>query len=144
MASHSKDGFEITGIDDIKKILGDIAPKHANNLNRSTIHAVAGRAAKLSKSEAPKDEGVLRKAIKTKRRKAKPDKAQSDVVVTRGGSAKANAWYWRFVQYGTREKGANPFFTRALKLLNSDIDKIVIEEFGKKLIKLMEKEAKKK
>ena len=71
----------IFGDEEIKKILNDIAPKHANNLMRTTVHRVASRIAKKAKLDAPKRTGILKKGIKAKRRRSKPGYPVSDVIV---------------------------------------------------------------
>ena len=140
-------GIEITGIKEVQEILDEVAPRHARNLMRSTIHGVAGTIAKEAKSNAPKRSGTLRKAIKAKRKKSPPDKPVSEVIVTHGGTAKNDAWYWRFIEYGTGGKTSQPerpFIRPASDKARANLNKIIAEQFGKKLEAALRREAKKK
>lgn len=130
----------ITGTEDVAKLLNNIAPKHAKNLLRSTVHAVAARVGKQAKENAKKykDTGTLQKSIKWRRKKSPPEKPVSIVYV------KPEAFYWRFVEYGTK-KGLpeRPVFRLAEQQLKSDMPKILVEEFAKKLEAKIKREAKK-
>ncbi len=138
-------GIAIDGIDEIQDFLSKRAPKEARNLLRSTIHAVAGEIRKEAKRKAPRDEGTLRKAIKAKRRRPKhPDKPFSDVIVTNGKDARYDAFYWRFVEYGTQSQPARPFLRPAIDLMKPQIPGIFRKEFGKKLEQMAKRQAKKR
>lgn len=137
--------YKIEGLDDISRILEDVGPRVARNLIRTTMHGIAGEVAKQAKENAPEKEKILKKAIKVKRKKSHPDKPVSDVVVTRGRDAKYDAFYWRFVEYGSRGKtghSAKSFFRKAAKSVQSDFDRIMYEQFGKKLEAALRREAK--
>ena len=134
-------GFEITGVEEVQKILDDIAPKHARNLMRSTIQGVASEIAKQARRNAPKDTGTLKKSIKAKRKKSPPDRPVSEVYV------KSDAFYWRFIEYGSKGPTAQPerpFIRPASEKIRSNFEKILTEQFGKKLEKKLAKEAKKR
>jgi HK97 gp10 family phage protein len=140
-------GFEITGIKEVRNILEEVAPKHARNLMRATIHGVASEIAKDAKASAPKDTGALRKAIKAKRKKSAPDRPVSEVFVEHGGNAKHDAFYWRFIEYGTGGKTAQPerpFIRPATDKARANLDQIITQQFGKKLEAALRREAKKK
>lgn len=141
------EGFEITGTKDVQKILDDIAPRHARNLMRATIQGVASTIAKDARNNAPRDTGTLKKAIKAKRKKSPPDKPVSEVYVTHGNSAKHDAFYWRFVEYGTAGDTAQPerpFIRPASEKARANFEAILTQQFGKKLEAKLRREAKKR
>jgi HK97 gp10 family phage protein len=139
-------GFTITGVDGVQKTLDDLAPKYANNLMRATVQGIASEIKKEAARRAPEDTKDLKKSIKARRKKSIPTKPTSVVYVTRGRDAKHNAWYWRFVEYGTSgsdAQEARPFFKPAAEMLKANLNKILTEQFGKKFISLLKREAKK-
>lgn len=150
----------IEGTDDLFKNL-DLTKREARNLNRSTVQAVAGKVRSEARKRAPKESGTLKKAIVAKRKKSPPDTPVSEVRVEHGAGAKHDAFYWRFVEFGTGGgkgshggKGmrgsitvmpnAKPFMTPAIEAIRPDIQRIYREEFGKKLEAMMRRKAKKK
>ena len=138
-------GMTLEGSREIMDALKKVAPKQARNIMRSTIHGVAGEIAKEMKRGAPKDEGTLRKAIKTKRRRPKGDLYASDVLVTTGRDARHDAFYWRFIEYGTAgETGhpARPFARPVVERKRAELDEILERQFGKKLEAAMRRQAK--
>jgi HK97 gp10 family phage protein len=137
----------ITGVEDVNKILSQIAPRHARNLMRATIHGVASNIAKDSKINAPIDSGNLRKAIKAKRKKSPPDAPVSEVYIEHGRNAKYDAFYWRFVEYGTRGntgRAEHPFIRPAADKARANFKQTLTTEFGKKLEAALKREAKKR
>ena len=139
--------FKFSGIDEIQKILEEVAPKHARNLMRTTIHGVAGEITKLAKSKVPIGKTrTLKRAIKTKRKKSHPDKPVSQVFVTTGKSAKRDGFYWRFVEYGTSGKTAQParpFIGPSVNIVKANFQNTLRKQFGLKLEKALAREAKK-
>jgi len=135
-------GVSITGVTELIDILENVGERHARNLMRATIHGVAGEVAKDARKGAPKDSGTLRKAIKTKRKKSPPTAPVSDVIVTHGKNVKNDAFYWRFLEYGTIDLPEHPFIRPASERMRKNFKKIVTEEFGKKLEKALAREAK--
>jgi|GEM_PF-932249 len=139
-------GFDISGIKEIKEIFEEIAPKYARNLARTTNHAVAAEITKGAKQNIRNKTGILKKSLKTKRKKSPPDKPVSHVFVEHGKSAKNDGFYWRFIEYGTRGKTgqkARPFIGPAAEKIRADLTNIYREQFGKKLEALLKREAKK-
>jgi len=138
----------IEGVEDIQNLLTKIAPNHARNLMRSTVHAMASTVAKEAKTKVPGDgTGTLKKAIKTKRKKSRPDKPISEVIVEHGNDARHDAFYWRFVEYGTTGKTAQrarPFIAPAVETLRQNFNSTMVREFGKKLEKKLASERKKR
>lgn len=127
----------IDGIDDVKRVLDRIAPKHAKNLMRATIQGVASEGAKVAKKHAPKRTGNLKKSIKAKRKKSPPDSPVSEIIV------KPDGFYWKFVEYGTKTMPEHPFIRPASDHLNANFMKIVEQQFAKKLESKLKREARK-
>lgn len=137
--------FDMSGVDGIVALLDKAGERHARNLMRATIHGVAGEVAKQARRGAPKDTGTLRKAIKTKRRKSPPTAPVSDVMVEHGNDARHDAFYWRFVEYGTEGatgQSARPFIKPAAESVRADFISILQKQFGKKLESALKREAK--
>ena len=139
--------IEITGVKDVQNILNSLLPKHARNLMRATIHGVASTIAKEAKTNAPKDKGVLKKAIKARRKKSHPDAPVSEVYILTGKSKKYDAFYWKFVEFGTSGKTAQserPFIRPASDKARAGFNAVITKEFGKKLEQLAARDAKRR
>lgn len=137
---------EVIGLEDIKKVLEELAPKHARNLSRAMVHGMASETAKEAKKRVSKKTGRLRKAIKAKRRRGKPGQPVSDVIVESGKNAKNDGFYWRFVEFGTGgpvPQPEQPFLRPAKDMIQSNMPKIVEEQFTKKLAAAVKREQKK-
>jgi len=140
----TENGFSITGTKEVQKILDEIAPKYARNLMRATIHGVASTIAKDARANAPKDSGNLKKSIKSKRRKSRPDNPISEVIVLTGKGG-VSAFYWLFLERGTRTGiGEHRFIANASEKARANFETVLTEQFGKKLEQALRREAKKK
>jgi HK97 gp10 family phage protein len=137
--------FLIEGAPEVSKILREIAPKHAQNLMRATIHGVASKIAKDAAQRAQKGlTGTLKKAIIAKREKSNPDYPRSSVYVRHGKTQKYDAFYWRFVEFGTKNGARErPFIRPARDAANASFKQDLVTEFGIKLEKALAREAKK-
>ena len=113
----------LTGVDDVRRVLDQVAPRQARNIMRSTVHGMAAEIRKEARQEAPKDDGDLRKSITTKRRSIRNNLVRSDVLV------KPRAYYWRFVEYGTSKMPENPFFMRAMRSFEGRVMKSFLDQF---------------
>ncbi len=140
MASRARE-IEITGLKEFRKMCLDLAPREARNLARSTVHGVAGQIRKEMRKRAPKDDGDLRKAIKTKRRRMQGDVAISDVRIEHGATAKYSAFYWHFVEFGTIKRSAQPFIRPTVDFIQPQLPDIFRDEFGKRLEKVLARKA---
>jgi len=117
----------LTGVDDVAKMLEQIAPREANNIMRATVHGVAGTISKDARNNSPEDEGDLKKAIKHKRERSLPGRFLSTVRVN------PTAFYWRFVEYGQGPDGEEQaMFLRAVEAFRRDMDRTFVTQFGKK------------
>lgn len=130
---------EVSGIADVNRILMEIAPREAINLVRATVHDIASQLSKDAAANAPKDTGVLKKAIRPKRRRGDRTTVQSDVIVS------SSAYYWRFLEYGDGPDGvAYDFFLNALQSLRPNVERVYLEAFARKLTARMARERKRK
>lgn len=137
--------IQIEGLEDLQKMFDTILIKEAQNLNRAVIHGIASTIAKSARQKAPLDTGRLRKAIGAHRQKLKdPNKPISDVYVTRGKKAKHNAWYWKYLEYGTQTRAATPFIQPAIAEARTNYKEIYREQFAKKLAQKIKRDAKKR
>lgn len=137
-------GIRIEGLDELKSALDDLAPREAFNLARATIHGVAQEVATRARARVPVDSGTLRKAIKAKRGNPRSNSGKpfSDVVIEHGKGVKNDAFYWRFLEYGTRTGIAeHRFVGRAIDAVRPEVPTIMREQFGKKLEALMARKA---
>lgn len=137
-------GIKIEGLEGLQDMLLNIGPRQARNLNRATVHGMAGEVRNKARQKAPKDSGTLRKAIKAKRRRPRnPDAPYSDVMVEHGNNAKHDAFYWRFKEYGTVNQAAQPFIGPAADWLRGRVVPIYREQFMKKYAAYLARQAKK-
>lgn len=128
--------MEITGIADVNRVLGEIAPKHAKNLMRTTVHDLTKQLAKSAKNYAPVADGDLRRGIKPKRERGDRNTVASTV--------RAAPFYWRFLEYGDGPDGVeHAFMLRSLQEMRPDVDRLYLETFVKKLSALLARERKK-
>lgn len=135
--------MKVTGIEDLQQMLNERAPRVARNLMRATVQGIASSIAKDAKANAPVLTGNLKSAIKAKRSgRSKPDKPISLVTATSGKDKKHDAFYWRFVEYGTIHVPAHPFVEPAKKRAEANMSRLLKEEFCKRLEKQLIKEAK--
>lgn len=128
--------LKVEGLEEVRAMLKDIAPRHARNLMRATIFGVAQEIRDHAKRAAPKDTGTLRKAIKAVRRKSHPDAPVAEVRVTHGAQAKNDAFYWRFVEYGSAgdtPQPERPFIRPAAEKARTEFTDVVRRQFAKKL-----------
>lgn len=130
-------GFvRIRGIEDVNRILQEIAPREAKNLLRATVHDVAGQVAKDAQSLVPKNTGDLADSIRAKRARGTREKVQSDVIVGTG------AFYWRFLEYGQGpDRVEHAFFLRALQGISGRLSTIYVDAFVKKLLARLARKA---
>ena len=100
---YMKQSVEIGGIQEHMEAF-KIGPKHALRISHAANHYVAGIAAKRMRQYVPVDTKLLRKSIKTKKLRQRKDSTASSIYINLGSSreAKDGAYYWRFVDKGTR------------------------------------------
>ncbi len=132
-----KSSVTIRGLDDVNELLSQIGPRQAMNIMRATVHGVASDIGKDAKKDAPSDEGVLKKAIKSKRERAQRGVLLSTVRVD------PSAFYWRYLEYGQGPDGVeHAMFMRAVEKFRMNMHQTFIEQFGKKWEAAMARAAK--
>ena len=118
---------EIRGIDDVRRLLGDMMPREAKTLTRQTTKDVAQAIVDEAKQIMPVDEGKMRRGTRTKQERNKDGEGRASVRV-RG------AFYWRFLEYGDGPDGIeHAFFLRAKEKVMRNIDSIATQAFVKRL-----------
>lgn len=117
----------VTGLEDVNDLLTKIAPRQAKNIMRATVHGLAGEVRDTAKELSPDVTGKLVKSIRAKRRRGHYGWIKSDVVVTKA------AFYWRFLEYGQGPSGVEyAMFMRSIEKLRPNLNRIFVEQFGKK------------
>lgn len=142
-----KNGISVIGLDEVQEVLRAIAPRQARNLMRATIHGIAAEIAKDARSLAPVDTGALKKAIKARRVKSHPDRPVSEVYVQTGKGKTPDAYYWRFVEYGTggdNPRQEHPFIRPARDKARANMPDVISRQFGKKLESALKRASKAK
>lgn len=140
------DIVQVIGLEEIQKVLTQIAPVHARNLSRALIHGLASETAKEARKRVPTDTKTLRKAIKAKRRRGKPGQPVSDVIIDKARGAGGDVFYWNMVEYGTGGKTPQPerpFLRPARDLTEANMPRIIEEQFKKKLVSAINRAKKK-
>jgi hypothetical protein len=119
--------MKLRGVDDVNDLLSRVAPNHAQNIMRATVHDMAREVAKDARGEMPSDEGDLKRSTKHKREKVRDGKVQSTVRVNR------RAFYWRFLEYGQGPDGVEyAFFAKAVQKLRAAWTERFLRSFVKK------------
>lgn len=104
-------------------MLEQIAPREAANIMRATVHGAAGELRNMTRDMAPEDEGDLVRAIASKRRRGARGEVRSDVVVKR------RAFYWRFLEFGTREIRPVGFAAAAFERFRMQRQQVFLRQF---------------
>jgi len=107
------DSVKIVGLSDLEKKMKDLGPKVQRKHMRTAVNAAARVVRDDAKTLVPVHTGTLKKAIKTKNRRERENKFRTTFSV--GVFDKTNeTFYWRFVEFGTKNMPANPFLRPAL------------------------------
>lgn len=114
----------ITGLDALKKALAQLPKNIGKNVLRGAVNAGATEFKKEAVARAPMDSGVLKKAVYQKQIKEKSsDTQQTFYIGVRSGKRskttkkglKLDAFYARFVEFGTSKMAAKPFMRPAFE-----------------------------
>lgn len=129
--------MEIRGIEDVNRVLAQIAPREAKNLMRATTADLAKGIAQDAKAGAPRDEGDLKKGIGHKRARGDRETVKAQVLANRNGGS----FYWRFLEYGDGPDGVeHAFFLKALEKARTDMNarylKVFVDKLEKRLVRL--------
>lgn len=131
--------IRIRGIEDVNRVLKEIAPREAINLMRATTADLAKGIAQDAKENAPVDEGNVAGGIKHKRARGDKNTVRAEVVANANGTS----FYWRFREYGQGPDGReDAFFLRALQKAKVEIGQRYLTVFTDKLVKRLARKAK--
>jgi len=118
---------EIRGIDDVRRLLGDLMPKEAKLLTRQTTKDVAEAIADEAKRIMPVDEGEMRSGTRARQERDKDGTGRASVRVK-------GAFYWRFLEYGDGPDGIeHAMFARAKEKIMHKIDTVATRAFVQRL-----------
>lgn len=137
--------MEVEGFDEMAKKLENLAPKVFNKVVQSSTTSAIREAAKQIRKDAPRGKGVssvqkkygykkLHKSISVKRLKPQKKYERATKIDT------GNAFWVRFLEFGTRYMPAQPFFAKAFRNSESKMIAKLAEKIGTGI----EKEAMKK
>lgn len=117
----------VRGIEDVDRILSQVAPRHAKNIMRATVHDMAKQVRDDARDAMPEDTGEMKRETKHKRERMVLGRARSTVRVG------FDAFYWRFLEYGDGPDGvAYDFFLRAVHKMRSQMTQRFLVSFGDK------------
>jgi HK97 gp10 family phage protein len=133
--------LHIEGMEDLMATLKTVLPREARNITRRTVVKIAAEVRNDIRQNAPKDTGELKKSIKSKRDRGKPDFASASVNVI--PKEQSPAFYWRFLEYGTKNMPAQPFILPVVEQWKGKINEVYRQEFSVQFEKEMSKRVKK-
>jgi HK97 gp10 family phage protein len=108
--------IRVTGLVELKRRFSRLEPKLQKNVLRGAVRAVAAEVRDDARSRTPVDSGNLRKNIISKSTRSRRHQVSAGVVIReegkrvrlreKGGAlsivvSQRNAFYWRFLEYGT-------------------------------------------
>lgn len=97
---------------------------------RASVSAAAGVVQKAARAAAPEDTGVLRRAIyRTRSRSLSTVDQEAAIVGVRFGKQYQkrgqDAWYWKFLEFGTKKLPARPFIRPAFESTKEEQVKVM-------------------
>lgn len=140
-------GVTIIGAEYVEDTFRHVLPAEGNRIAKRTITKVAAEVRDDMRQRAPKGDGTLRKAIKSRRRRGEPGMAEAGVFVEHGSTAKNDAFYWWMVENGTVKMQAQPYIVPTVEEWSGKVtdayERLWWPEFGKEMIKRARKQGKK-
>ncbi len=137
-------GIRIEGLENLRDVLTEQLPNAAHSLLRTGIFGIAQEVRDEIKANTPKRTGQLRKSLKAKRLRGDRKSVASDVIFEHGIDVKNDGWYWRLIEHGTINFGAQPFVNPVVERLRAAFPRILRERVGKALENKLAREAKKR
>lgn len=122
--------MKVEGLAELQKSMENMAVEVQSGISKSAVFAAGHVVKKKAQALAPVDEGVLRKSIYVKYDKENSSDVQQAVIVSvrhgkRYQKRGMDAWYWKFVEFGTRFMKAFPFMRPAFdSTITQQIDTI--------------------
>lgn len=135
-------GIEFKNDRQVISVLGQIAPREARNLARSTTHATAGEVRDIIKRLAPDHpdtkKGDIKRSTKSKRERVRGSVVRSTVRIQTAKQTGKNRGfpYWLIQEYGSLNRqgvGKNVFVRPAIDRVAPDLPAIWRRNFGLKL-----------
>ncbi len=131
--------MRIRGIEDVNRVLREIAPNEAKNLLRATTADLAKGIASDARANAPTDKGNVAAGIKHKRARGDRTTVKAEVVANTNGTS----FHWRFREYGQGPDGReDAFFLRALMKANGEMAQRYLQVFTDKLLRRLARKSK--
>lgn len=127
----------VEGLEELREMFREIAPREANNILRTTVHALAGEVRDEMKLRVKRRSGALAKSIKAVRRRGGPNFPVSEVRLG------ATAPYGLMLEFGTSKTVAQPYIVPTVESMRASIPEKYRELFGKKLEQNLARRAKK-
>lgn len=136
-----RETFKIEGLAELGKALRELPARVARNGLRVSVYAGAKLVRDEARARAPKAEqplgpnqpppGTLKRSVIMKHFPELSSLTRQTFVVTvrhgkkyrkqgKKGNLSQDAWYWRFVEFGTRKMRARPFLRPALEAKRSE------------------------
>ncbi len=134
-------GVTIEGLDFVREQLEDFLPREAEAILRRTVTKIAANVRDDIRKTAPKLTGTLRRAVRSRRERGSKGEVLAAVYITKGKGAKADAFYWHMVEFGTRTSPARPFIGPAVERARAGYAEALKSEVGRQVIKQLEKRA---
>lgn len=122
----SKTSIVVEGLEELREMFADIAPREANNILRATVHAVAGEVRDEMKRRVKKRTGAVQKGIYALRRRGGPNFPVSEVRI-RGVA------HGLMLEFGTSRTKAQPYIVPTVEGMRQKMPETYREQFGKKL-----------
>ena len=134
--------FHVEGLPEIQRALERVAPRESRRILRRALGKMASDMRREIKASAPVDTGTLRRAIRSKLDRGSRESVEASVRITTGRKARDDAWYWRFVEYGTKKRPARHLIRQAIERARSNLAEAFRAKFGVAFEREMEKQGK--
>lgn len=157
--------IKIEGLSELKKELKNLSDREAKNITNSALRAGASTINKSVKSNVPTDSGNLKKFIKVKKRRSRnkneirfsisPQIKKIDFKTIQGGVSSgyrakldalrrqkdAGAWYFYFLEFGTKHQKAQPMFRPAFDSTNKSVTDDITRKMAQRIEKISNSKA---
>ena len=125
------ESVQIKGLDALAKALKELPDRVAKNGLRAAVYAGAKVIRDEAKLQAPVATGTMKRAVILKQIPELSNKNKQTFFVTvrqgkkyrkqgKKGNLSQDAWYWRFVEFGTVKMSARPFLRPAFDMKKND------------------------
>lgn len=132
-----KISFNIKGLKELENDLKLLSRSENNKIKRKAVLAGAKVIRDAVKKEAPVRSGKLRQNIRAESAKGHPDIAGISIRVKGKSKNPSNAYYWRFLEYGTSKMKANPFIRRGADESEKQAIQVMINELSQGIDKVL-------